>query len=133
MYVTSAQWSYWELDAALIPADYVHAVERALLVPPSEDGIGGDAADAGRNGVFRRLRSRFRARPGTARRGTFGVHEECDRVEFALLKAALERDMPVLAIRRGSQVLNVARGRDPSCGISRTWSATSHAGVAKAQ
>ena len=43
-YVTPAAWGYWELEAALIPADYVHAVERAggrpLLVPPSDTARG---------------------------------------------------------------------------------------------
>ena len=28
-YVTPAKWSYWDTEAALIPADYVYAVERA--------------------------------------------------------------------------------------------------------
>ena len=42
-YVTPAKWSSWDMEAALIPTDYVYAVERAggraLLVPPSEDGV----------------------------------------------------------------------------------------------
>jgi gamma-glutamyl-gamma-aminobutyrate hydrolase PuuD len=37
-YLTPARWSYWDLETALVPADYVRAVERsggrALLVPP---------------------------------------------------------------------------------------------------
>jgi gamma-glutamyl-gamma-aminobutyrate hydrolase PuuD len=37
---------------------------------------------------------------------------ERDRAELALLEAALARDMPVLAVCRGSQVLNIARGGD---------------------
>ena len=42
-YVERARWAHWELDAALIPYDYVRGVERAggraLLVPPSEEGV----------------------------------------------------------------------------------------------
>jgi len=115
-YVTPAKWSYWELDAALIPVEYVRAVERAggraLLVPPSEDGVeetlgaldglvfsGGSDLDPELYGQ-------------EPHEETFGIHEERDRAELALLEAALQRDMPVLAICRGSQVLNVARGGD---------------------
>jgi len=115
-YVTPAKWSYWETEAALIPADYVYAVERAggraLLVPPSEEGVeetlrvldgllfsGGSDLDPGL----------YDQEPHEE---TLGIHEGRDRAELALLEAALERDMPVLAICRGSQVLNVARGGD---------------------
>jgi putative glutamine amidotransferase len=115
-YVTPAKWSYWELEAALIPADYVRAVERAggraLLVPPSADGVEEtlDALDgllfSGGSDLDPEL---YDQEPHDE---TFGIHEERDRAELALLTAALERDMPVLAICRGSQVLNVARGGD---------------------
>ena len=115
-YVTSAQWSHWDVEAALVPADYVRAVERAggrpLLVPPSEDGIdetlevvdglifsGGADLDPDLYGQD--------SHPETS-----GVQAERDRAELALLEAALERDLPVLAICRGSQVLNIARGGD---------------------
>ena len=115
-YVTPAKWGAWELEAALIPVDYVRAVERAggraLLVPPSEDGVeetlqaldgllfsGGSDLDP----------DLYNQEPHDE---TSGVHEQRDRAELALLEAALQRDMPVLAICRGSQVLNVARGGD---------------------
>jgi putative glutamine amidotransferase len=43
---------------------------------------------------------------------TTGTRPARDRGELALLEAALARDMPLLAVCRGSQVLNVARGGD---------------------
>ena len=115
-YVTPAKWSYWELEAALIPVDYVRAVERAggraLLVPPSEEGVEEtlQALDgllfSGGSDLDPDLYDQ------EAHGETFGIHEQRDRAELALLDAALQRDMPVLAICRGSQVLNVARGGD---------------------
>jgi putative glutamine amidotransferase len=85
---------------------------RALLVPPSEDGIeetlaaldgmlfsGGSDIDPAAYG--------HEPHPETK-----GVRADRDAGELALLTAALERDMPVLAVCRGSQVLNVALGGD---------------------
>jgi len=43
---------------------------------------------------------------------TTGTNPERDRGELALLEAALTRDLPVLAICRGFEVLNIARGGD---------------------
>jgi gamma-glutamyl-gamma-aminobutyrate hydrolase PuuD len=41
---------------------------------------------------------------------TYGVDREADDFEIALLHAAIERELTTLAICRGIQVLNVARG-----------------------
>jgi putative glutamine amidotransferase len=115
-YAQEATWSYWTLPAALIPLDYVHAVERAggrpLLVPPSEDGVEEtlDALDAiVFSGGADVAPSAYGADPHPE---TDTPQEQRDAGELALLKAALERDMPTLAICRGFQLLNVARGGD---------------------
>jgi putative glutamine amidotransferase len=115
-YVEPARWGAWELEAALIPYAYVQAVERAgaraLLVPPSEDAVEEtlDALDgllfSGGNDVDPETYG------AAAHPETNGLRPERDRGELALLEAALARDMPVLAVCRGFQVLNVARGGD---------------------
>jgi gamma-glutamyl-gamma-aminobutyrate hydrolase PuuD len=115
-YVVPARWSYWEVEAALVPADYVRAVERAggrpLLVPPATNGVV-ETLDAVDGLVFSGGADLDPALYGQEPHPeTAGVGEERDRAELALLEGALERDMPVLAICRGSQVLNVARGGD---------------------
>ena len=100
----------------LVPAAYVSAVERAggraVLIPPSEDGVDEtlDALDglvfSGGSDLDPDL---YDQEPHEE---TLGVVPERDRAELVLLEAALARDMPVLAVCRGSQVLNVARGGD---------------------
>jgi gamma-glutamyl-gamma-aminobutyrate hydrolase PuuD len=114
-YLTPAAWGAWNLEAALLPASYVRAVERAgggpLLVPPGAsfeetldrvDGLifsGGSDVDPELYGA-------------AAHAETVGIFRERDDFELGLMRAALERDMPLLAICRGSQVLNVALGGD---------------------
>src|SRR5918992_110788 len=115
-YAQEAAWSYWKLPAALIPLDYVDAVERAggrpVLVPPSDEGVeetlealdgivfsGGSDVDPSLYGA-------------DAHPETDAPQKRRDAGELALLQAALERDVPTLAICRGVQLLNVARGGD---------------------
>lgn len=115
-YVAPARWSYWNLEAALIPSDYVDAIEQAggrpLLVPPAADGVEEtlDALDAvvftGGSDLDPEL---YGEQPHPE---TTGVVRSRDDAELALLRGALERDMPVLGICRGIQVLNVALGGD---------------------
>jgi gamma-glutamyl-gamma-aminobutyrate hydrolase PuuD len=115
-YVEPARWGNWQLDAALIPYMYVQGLERAgarpLLVPPSEDAVG-ETLDA-LDGLL--LSGGADLDPDTygaeAHPETSGVRPARDRAELALLEGALARDMPVLAVCRGLQVLNVARGGD---------------------
>ena len=115
-YAQPAKWGAWELPAALVPLHYVDSVERAggraLLVPPSENAIdetldvldglvfsGGIDIDPALYGADRHPTTD----PAQARR---------DAGELALLEAALQRDLPTLAICRGFQLLNVLRGGD---------------------
>jgi putative glutamine amidotransferase len=112
-----ARWGAWETLVLLSPRNYSLAVQRegaiALMLSPDEhvaddpdqvldmlDGLilaGGSDVDPATYG----------AEPHPETRGT---NEERDRFEVALARAALERDMPVLGICRGMQMLNVACG-----------------------
>ena len=115
-YAEDARWGVWEAPAALIPLAYVQAVEaaggRALIVPPSADAVE-ETLDALDGLLFSGGADLDPAGYGAeAHPETNGVRPERDGAELALLEAALARDMPVLAVCRGSQVLNVARGGD---------------------
>jgi len=116
-YVEHASWGHWDnVEAALIPYDYVRAVERAggraVLVPPDDSGIA-DVLDALDGLVFSGGNDLEPSVYGAdAHDATGGTNPERDRGELALLEAALARDLPVLAICRGFEVLNVARGGD---------------------
>jgi putative glutamine amidotransferase len=114
-YLTRAAWGAWDLEAALIPAAYVRAVASVggapLLVPHGTDveatlgavdGLvfsGGPDLDPALYGA-------------DAHAETLGIVRERDDFELELMRAALGLDVPMLAICRGSQVLNVLRGGD---------------------
>ncbi|HEY2141205.1 MAG TPA: gamma-glutamyl-gamma-aminobutyrate hydrolase family protein [Solirubrobacteraceae bacterium] len=112
-----ARWSVWGLPAVLLPHNYVDAVQRAgglaVMLPPDPrtveypgetlellDGLmlaGGADIDAGAYGQ-------------EAHAETVDTVPERDAFEIALARAAIERDLPVLGICRGMQLINVARG-----------------------
>jgi putative glutamine amidotransferase len=115
--VERAQWGAWDTGAVLLPREYSDAVQRAggmaLLLPPDPalvqdpdevldllDGLimaGGADIDPSAYGAERHPETR-------------GTVLERDRFEIALARRALERDLPLLGICRGMQLLNVARG-----------------------
>ncbi len=112
-----ARWSVWDQPALLLPRNYLQEIGRAgalglMLAPdpalveePGEvldllDGLvlaGGADIDPAAYGQ-------------DAHPETVGSVPERDVFEIALVREAIERDLPVLGICRGMQLLNVARG-----------------------
>jgi putative glutamine amidotransferase len=112
-------YGVWEeVPAVISPARYLQAVQRAggrpVLLPPDPE----DAEDPG--GVLDLLDALIvtggagdldPSLYGDERHPETGpVQEERDAYELALVRGALEREMPVLGICRGMQILNVAYG-----------------------
>ena len=115
--VEKARWSVWDQAAFLLPRSYVDAVQRAgaiaVMLPPDAavaaepdelldllDGLilaGGADVDPAAYGA-------------SAHAETKGTVPERDTFEVALARRALERDLPMLGICRGMQLLNVANG-----------------------
>jgi putative glutamine amidotransferase len=112
-----ARWSVWDQRAALLPIGYVDAVQRAgglvVMLPPDPQLIeepqqalelidalilaGGADIDPASYGQ--------ETHPET--RDTVPAR---DAFEIALTHGAIERDLPVLGICRGMQLINVACG-----------------------
>jgi len=112
-----ARWGAWDSPSFLLPRSYVDAVHRggamalllapdpALVTDPDEaldrvDALmlaGGADIDPGAYGAL-------------AHRETGGTVPERDAFEIALTRRALQRDMPLLGICRGMQLMNVALG-----------------------
>ena len=100
--------------AFTLPSAYVDAVRAVgglpFLLPPGEDGAG-DLLEPLDGVVFGGGGDLDPALFGAEAHAThYAVDRERDAFELVLMQAALERAMPVLAICRGLQVLNVLRG-----------------------
>src|SRR5215213_3303767 len=113
----TARWTVWEREAFLLSRLYVDAVHAtgalALMIPPDPrnasdpDGVldvldglvlaGGADVDPASYG-------------GEPHPCTTNTRPERDAAEIALARRAFERELPLLGICRGMQVLNVALG-----------------------
>ncbi|TCC64364.1 gamma-glutamyl-gamma-aminobutyrate hydrolase family protein [Kribbella pittospori] len=112
-YLEPAAWGIWQREAALLPRAYLDGVVAAggvpLLLPPVGtdpsvldvlDGLivsGGCDVDP----------ASYDATPHPETVGTRPGRDEHERV---LIQGALDRDLPLLAICRGLQMLNVTLG-----------------------
>jgi putative glutamine amidotransferase len=115
--VERARWSVWDQDAFLLARSYVRAIQAAgglvVMIPPDAqsrdepdevldllDGLilaGGADIEPSAYGA--------EAHPETK-----GTVPERDDFEIVLARRAMERDLPLLGICRGMQLMNVARG-----------------------
>jgi len=116
-YQRPASFGAWrDVAACLVPRGYVDGVRAAggvaILLPPAADAaatyldaihglvlVGGEDIDATRYGAAAHVTAD-------------APNVERDASELALLRGALERDLPYLGICRGFQLLNVAFGGD---------------------
>ena len=112
-YVEPSEWGPWKTEAALVPATYVRMVERTggrpVLIPPA---MGADEVLDVLDGlVFSGGADVDPAYYGAApHESVTSLREDRDQSELALLRGALDRDLPLLCVCRGMQLLNVACG-----------------------
>jgi putative glutamine amidotransferase len=116
-YLQQAQTGVWDVRASFLPAVYVDGVTSAggiaMLLPPQPvdqaivervlDGLDGLVVTGGRDvdpASYGQARLPTTDEPARDR----------DAWEFALVRGALARGLPLLGICRGAQVLNVALG-----------------------
>ena len=107
------KWGPWDMDATVIPATYALAVIEGggvpIIIPPEDDATevisvidglvisGGPDIDPSMYG-------------DDLDPDTLDTYPKQDMREIALIKAAIEADLPTLGICRGMQIMCVAEG-----------------------
>jgi putative glutamine amidotransferase len=116
-YLQQAQTGVWDVRASFLPAVYVEGVTSAggiaLLLPPQpvDDAVVKRVLDGLDGLVITGGRDVDPASYGQAPHpSTDEPARDRDAWEFALVRGALARGLPLLGICRGAQVLNVALG-----------------------
>jgi putative glutamine amidotransferase len=116
-YLEQSRTGVWDVPASFLPNVYIEAITRAggtvVLLPPQPTGPG--VADRVLDGLDALVltggkdieSSRYGQAPHA---DTDEPRPDRDAWEFDLLDRAIARDLPVLGICRGAQVLNVLRG-----------------------
>lgn len=113
-YLEQARWGAWDREATVLPQVYVTAVHaaggRAVVVPPFAEGAAEVVAAldglilAGGGDLDPAL---YGAEPDPR---TTGVRPARDSGEVALLRAAIDADLPTLGICRGMQLMSALAG-----------------------
>lgn len=103
----------WNRHAAILPSAYVSAVERAggipMIIPPAGDmtvlleAIDGLIISGGPDVSP----EQYNQHPGPM---TVEFYPNQDETEIGLISEALERDLPLLGVCRGMQILSVVHG-----------------------
>jgi putative glutamine amidotransferase len=117
--VERATWGAWDVEVNLSQRTYSREVASAgaqpILLPPTEE------LTASPDEVVDLLDAVILAGGGDVDPASYGavadertanVRPDRDAFEIALANAAVERDLPLLGICRGMEILNVARGGD---------------------
>ncbi len=113
--VERSRFGAWDADAFVLHHTYIDSVQRAggaaVMLPPDRDVDPDQLLDIVNGLILAGGRDIDPATYGAERvDGTDDPRTERDVFEIALARRAMDRDIPLLGICRGMQLMNVARG-----------------------